>query len=157
MPRKKRAQLIREVSPDPVYNDLLVARLINKIIWEGKKAVAARLVYSAFDQLKEKKNENPLDVFKKALENIKPQMEVRSRRIGGANYQVPIEVRPQRKVALGIKWLVESARSRGEKTFANQLSNEILEALENRGNAVKKKEETHKMAEANRAFAHYKW
>ena len=135
----------------------MIAHLIAKMMWDGKKGASEKIVYQAFDLLKGKKEKEPLDLFKQAFENIKPAMEVRSRRVGGANYQVPVEVRPDRRLALGIKWLVASARSRGEKTMQERLAGEILEACENRGNAVKKKEETHKMAEANRAFAHYRW
>ncbi|MDO8526189.1 MAG: 30S ribosomal protein S7 [Deltaproteobacteria bacterium] len=157
MPRKKRVAFKRAVEEDLKFNDKLVAKLVNKIMWEGKKATAETIVYDAFDVMKEKKGQEPLEIYKKALENIKPVMEVRSRRVGGANYQVPVEVRVERKLSLGLRWLVEAARNRGEKTMHERLANELLEAFENRGNAVKKKEETHKMAEANRAFAHYKW
>ncbi|MDO8493911.1 MAG: 30S ribosomal protein S7 [Deltaproteobacteria bacterium] len=157
MPRKKRVLKRQEIGKDFVYGDVIIARLMNQLMWSGKKAVATTIVYSALDAVKETKKEEPLAIFKKALENIKPIMEVRSRRIGGANYQVPIEVRPTRKLSLGLKWLIEAARKRGEKTMSKRLAAEILEALENKGNAVKKKEETHRMAEANRAFAHYRW
>lgn len=157
MPRKKRVGLKRKIGADVKYHDALVSRLINKVMWEGKKGIAEGIVYGAFGLLSDKKKEDPLVLFKKALDNIKPQMEVRSRRVGGANYQVPVEVRTDRKLSLGLKWLVESCRKRGEKTMREKLANEILEALESRGSAVKKREETHKMAEANRAFAHYRW
>lgn len=157
MPRKKRIGLKRRVEEDLKYGDSLVTKLINCLMWRGNKGKAERIVYDAFDFLKEKKGANPLEVFKKALENIKPVMEVRSRRVGGANYQVPMEVRSDRKLSLGLRWLIEASRSRGEKTMQKKLANEILEALENKGHAVKKREETHKMAEANRAFAHYRW
>lgn len=157
MPRKKRVQLHREVEEDLKYGDRLVTRLINKVLSRGKKGVAERIVYGAFAIVQEKKEGEPLATFKKALENVKPQMEVRSRRVGGANYQIPMEVRPERKAALGIKWLVEASQSRGEKTMAQRLASEILEALENKGAAVRKREDSHRMAEANRAFAHYRW
>ncbi len=157
MPRKKRVAFKRNIESDLKYHDRLVAKLINKVMWEGKKAKAASIVYDAFDLVKSKKGQEPLDLFKKALENIKPAMEVRSRRVGGANYQVPAEVRPERRLSLGLRWLLEASRSRGEKDMQSKLAGEILDALENKGNAIKKREETHKMAEANRAFAHYKW
>ena len=147
----------RTVAEDLKYHDKLVAKFINQIMWEGKKAKAASIVYGAFDRIKEKKGQEPLELFKKALENIKPTMEVRSRRVGGANYQVPIEVRPDRRLSLGLRWLIDATRSRGEKNMEAKLAAEIMDALENKGNAMKKKEETHRMAEANRAFAHYKW
>ena len=157
MPRKKRVSLRRTVAEDLKYHDKLVAKFINQIMWEGKKAKAASIVYGAFDRIKEKKGQEPLELFKKALENIKPTMEVRSRRVGGANYQVPIEVRPDRRLSLGLRCLIDAPRSRGEKNMEAKLAAEIMDALENKGNAMKKKEETHRMAEANRAFAHYKW
>lgn len=157
MPRKKRVGLKREVDQDPKYNSLLVSKLVSRLMWQGKRSLAQRIVYDSFNILKEKKGGDPLETFKKALENVKPQMEVRSRRVGGANYQVPVEVRSERKQALSLKWLIEASRGRGEKSMHQKLANEILEALEGRGNAVKKKEDTHKMAEANRAFAHYRW
>lgn len=157
MPRKKRVGLIREIEADLKFKDSLVTKLINKIMWDGRKGKAEKVVYDAFDLLKAKKNEEPLELFKKALENVKPQMEVRSRRVGGANYQVPVEVRFSRKLSLGLKWLVAAARNRKEKSMQERLAGEIFEALENRGSAVKKREDIHKMAEANRAFAHYRW
>ena len=157
MPRKKKIGLKRDIKEDLKFRDKLVAKLINKLTWEGKKFKATTIVYDAFDILKEKKGQDPLELFKKAVENIKPVMEVRSRRVGGANYQVPVEVRPERKMALGMRWLVEASRNRGEKTMQERLAFELLEALDNKGSAVKKREETHKMAEANRAFAHYRW
>jgi len=157
MPRKKRANLRREVEADPKYHDKTVAQLISKIMFDGKRGVAEKIVYDAFAVLEEKKKEKPLDIFSKAIENIKPVMEVRSRRVGGANYQVPIEVRPTRRVSLGLRWLIEGARSRGDKSMSQKLANEILEALENKGAAIRKKEDTHRMAEANKAFAHFRW
>ena len=157
MPRKKRTTFRREVDVDLRYADPFVSRLINRIMWGGKKGGAEHIVYQAFEALKTKKKEEPLPVFKKALENIKPQMEVRSRRVGGANYQIPMEVRTERRLSLGLRWLVEASRTRGEKTMAERLAMEILEAYENKGGSVRKKEEMHRMAEANRAFAHYRW
>ena len=157
MPRKKRATFKRDIEEDLKYHDKFVAKFVNQIMHEGKKGIAEKIVYDAFDLIQEKKKEEPLALFKKALDNIKPLMEVRSRRVGGANYQVPQEVRPERKLALGLKWLIQISRERGEKTMSERLAAEILDALENKGGAVRKREDTHKMAEANRAFAHYKW
>ena len=157
MPRKKRASLKREVIPDPKYGDKLVARFITSLMWCGKKSIAEKVVYGSFDALQEKKNDDPVKLFKQALDNIKPMIEVRSRRVGGATYQVPVEVRSDRRVALGLRWLITAARSRGERTMKDRIAAELLEALENRGTAVKKREDTHKMAEANKAFAHYRW
>lgn len=143
--------------PDPKYNDHVVAKFINTIMWCGQKGTAEHITYGAFDILKEKKNDDPLKIFRQALENIKPVIEVRSRRVGGATYQVPVEVRSERRMALGFRWLIGAARARGEKTMEERLAAEILEALENKGSAIKKREDTHKMAEANKAFAHYRW
>lgn len=143
--------------PDPKYNDQLVGKFINTIMWSGQKATAEHIVYSAFDIIKEKKNDDPLKVFRQSLENIKPVIEVRSRRVGGATYQVPVEVRSERRISLGFRWLLGAARERGEKTMEDRLAAEILDALENKGAAIKKREDTHKMAEANKAFAHYRW
>ena len=158
MPRKKKVGLKRELNPDLKYGDKVVAKLINHVMFCGKKGVAEKVVYGAFHILTEKHNkEDALETFKKALENIKPQMEVRSRRVGGANYQVPVEVRSDRKLTLGLKWMIDAARTRSGKSMEEKLAIEILEALENRGAAVKKREDVHKMAEANRAFAHYRW
>lgn len=157
MPRKKRKELRRDVLPDLKYKDTLVSRLINKVMERGKKGVAEHIVYGTFRLIEERKKEEALSLFKKAIENIKPMMEVRSRRVGGANYQVPSEVRPDRKMSLTLKWLVEAARGRGEKSMTEKLAGEILDALDKKGGAVRKREDTHKMAEANRAFAHYRW
>ena len=157
MPRKKRASLKREVRPDPKFGDRGVSKLISSLMWAGKKSTSEQIVYSAFDQLQEKKNEEPIKIFKQAMEAIKPQVEVRSRRVGGATYQVPMEVRPDRKQSLALRWLINAARNRGEKSMANRLAAEILDAVDNRGGAVKKREETHRMAEANKAFAHFRW
>lgn len=148
----------REVVPDPIYNDTLVAKFVNRVMLSGKKSTAQGIVYSAIEELKGKvANEEPLAVFKKAIENCKPQLEVRSRRVGGATYQVPVDVRPSRRIALAITWLVDYARERGEKEMALRLSAELMDAFNNRGNAIKKKEDVHRMAEANRAFSHYNW
>jgi small subunit ribosomal protein S7 len=157
MPRKKRGSLKRDISPDPKYGDKLVAKFINTMMWSGKKSTAERAVYGCFDVLQEKKNDDPVKLFKQAMENIKPVIEVRSRRVGGATYQVPVEVRSDRRIALGLRWLIGAARSRKEGTVRDRLAAELLEAVENRGSAVKKREDTHKMAEANKAFAHYRW
>lgn len=156
MSRKSSAQR-RDVAPDPRYKDKLVGKFINKLMLDGKKSVASRIIYRAFQFVNEKAKDDPLKVFKEALENIKPVMEVRSRRVGGATYQVPMEVRPERRVALGIRWLLMSARERGEKSMEERLCAEILEARVSKGNAVKKRDEVHRMAEANRAFSHYRW
>ena len=154
--RKKRA-VVRDVLPDPIYNSKVVTKLINRIMLDGKKGKAEKILYDAFDMIKEKTGEEPVKVFEKALENIKPQLEVKSRRVGGSNYQVPIEVSAERSQTLGLRWLVTFTRKRGEKTTTEALAAELLDALNNTGGAVKKKEDTHKMAEANRAFAHYRW
>jgi small subunit ribosomal protein S7 len=156
MPRRKRAEK-REIKPDPKYNDYEVAKFVNKIMWDGKKSLAYKIFYKAMDIIKEKTKEDPLTVFKKALNNVKPRLEVRPRRVGGATYQIPIEVPPHRSLSLAIRWIVESARSRKGKPMAERLADEILEASRGEGPSVKKKEDTHKMAESNRAFAHYRW
>ncbi|WHH57468.1 30S ribosomal protein S7 [Petroclostridium sp. X23] len=147
----------REVLPDPMYNDKVVTKLINSIMLDGKKGVAQKVVYEAFDIIKEKSGKDPLEVFEQAMNNIMPVLEVKARRVGGATYQVPIEVRPERRQTLGLRWLTLYARNRGEKTMRERLANELLDAINNAGNSVKKKEDTHKMAEANKAFAHYRW
>jgi SSU ribosomal protein S7P len=147
----------REVMPDPIYEDVLVTKLINAVMLDGKKGIAQNIVYSAFDYIKEKTNEDPLEVFYRAMNNIMPVLEVKARRIGGANYQVPIEVRPDRRETLGLRWLVNYSRARGEKTMVERLAKEILDASNGVGASVKKREDTHKMAEANKAFAHYRW
>jgi len=156
MPRKGEVRR-REVLPDPKYHDRLVTKFINNMMYEGKKSLAERMFYDALDQIAEKTQEDPLGVFKKALDNVKPVVEVRSRRVGGATYQVPVEVRQPRRLALGMRWLVQSSRSRHEKSMAEKLANEFMDAANMRGSAVKKKEDTHRMAEANNAFAHYRW
>jgi small subunit ribosomal protein S7 len=147
----------RDVLPDPLYNDKIVTKLINNIMYDGKKSVGQKIVYGAFEILREKTGKDPLEVFETAMNNIMPVLEVKARRIGGATYQVPIEVRPDRKQALGMRWLIEFSRKRGEKTMKERLAGELLDAANNTGNSVKKREDTHKMAEANKAFAHYRW
>ncbi|MDD7393559.1 MAG: 30S ribosomal protein S7 [Eubacteriales bacterium] len=147
----------REVLPDPVYNSKLVSKLVNSIMLDGKKGVAQKIVYDAFDIVKEKTGKDPLEVYEQAMENIMPLLEVKARRVGGSNYQVPMEVRPARRQTLGLRWLTVYARNRSERTMKERLANEILDAVNNQGGAVKKKEDTHKMAEANKAFAHYRW
>jgi len=148
---------VRDVLPDPLYGSKVVTRLINNVMYDGKKGVAQKIVYGAFDIIKEKTGKDPLEAFEQALENIMPVLEVKARRVGGATYQVPIEVRPARRQTLGLRWLTNYARLRGERTMKERLANEILDAINNTGGAVKKKEDTHKMAEANKAFAHYRW
>jgi small subunit ribosomal protein S7 len=147
----------REVLPDPLYNSKVVTKLINNIMLDGKRGIAQKIVYGAFDRIAEKTGREALEVFEEALNNIMPVLEVKARRVGGATYQVPVEVRPERRQTLGLRWSVLYARQRGEKTMVERLANEILDALNNTGGAVKKKEDTHKMAEANKAFAHYRW
>lgn len=156
MPRKGHIQK-RDVLADPVYGDKVVTKLINNIMLDGKKGVAQRIVYGAFDKVAEKSGKDAMEVFQEAMNNIMPQLEVKARRIGGATYQVPIEVRPERRQTLALRWLTIYSRKRGEKTQVERLANEILDAANNAGAAVKKKDEMHKMAEANRAFAHYRW
>ncbi len=147
----------REVLPDPKYRDKLVAKLINKIMLDGKKPAAEKVTYQAFNIISEKLKDDPIKIFKDALENIKPLLEVRSRRVGGATYQVPVEVRPDRKVSLGLRWLVSHARDRSEKSMEEKLASEIMDAFQKKGGSIKKREDVHRMAEANRAFAHYRW
>ena len=147
----------RSVPPDPKYGDTLVTSCVNVIMKRGKKSLAQRIVYGAFDVLEERTGEEPLKVFKQAVENVKPVLEVRSRRVGGSTYQIPVEVTPSRRMALSLRWLIGSARSRGERGMVQRLAAELLEAYNNTGNAIKKKEDTHRMAEANKAFAHYRW
>ncbi|MGO9266945.1 MAG: 30S ribosomal protein S7 [Candidatus Binataceae bacterium] len=156
MSRKGQAR-VREASPDPKFHDRSVAKFMNVVMERGKKATAERIFYGALDLVADRSKEDGLTVFKRALENVRPAVEVRSRRVGGANYQVPVEVRPVRRSSLAMRWLVTAARARGEKSMVERLANEVLEAAANRGGAVKKREDTHRMAEANRAFAHYRW
>ena len=156
MPRRGQISK-REVLPDPMYNSQLVTKLINNVMLDGKKGVAQKIVYDAFAAVEEKSGENALDVFQKALENIMPVLEVKARRVGGSNYQVPMEVRAERRQTLGLRWLISFARTRGERTMSERLAAEILDAKVEQGGAFKKKEETHRMAEANKAFAHYRY
>ena len=147
----------REVLPDPIYNSVVVTKLVNQVMYDGKKGVAQSIVYGAFELIKEKTSRDPLEVFNEALENIMPVLEVKARRVGGATYQVPIEVRPARRQTLGLRWLINYSRTRGERTMRERLAGEIMDAANNTGNAVKKREDTHKMADANKAFAHFRW
>ena len=147
----------REILPDPMYNSVLVTKLINGVMLDGKKGVAQKVVYDAFDIIKEKTGKEPLDAFTEAMNNIMPQLEVKARRVGGATYQVPIEVRPDRRQTLGLRWLTTYSRARSERTMRERLAGEILDAINGNGGAAKKRDDTHKMAEANRAFAHYRW
>jgi small subunit ribosomal protein S7 len=156
MPRRRDVPK-RKITPDPKYKDKLVAKFTNCVMNDGKKSVAEGILYGAFDVIQARHKEEPLEVFRKALDNVKPKLEVKSRRVGGATYQVPVEVRPERRVALAMRWLVLYARERGEKTMRERLAAELVDASQLRGNAVKKKDDTHKMAEANKAFAHYRW
>ncbi len=156
MPRKGSVPK-RVLLPDPVYNDITVTRLINYIMLDGKRGIAQKIVYDAFDIIKQKTDRDALEVFREALDNIMPVLEVKARRVGGATYQVPMEVRQDRRLALGLRWLVNFTRNRGEKTMKEKLAAEILDAVNNTGASIKKKEDVHKMAEANRAFAHYRW
>ena len=158
MSRRHRAEK-REVLPDPKFGDAVLSRFMNVLMYDGKKSTAERIVYAAMDTIKRRMGQNgdPLRMFHEAMDNVKPAVEVRSRRVGGATYQVPVEVRPERRQALAIRWLIESARKRGEHTMEERLSGELLDAANNRGAAVKKREDTHRMAEANKAFSHYRW
>ena len=154
---RKRRAVKRDVLPDPVYNSKVVTKLINQIMVDGKRGKAETIVYDAFNIVKDKTNSDPNEVFVKALENVKPALEVKARRVGGANYQVPVEVKPDRAQALALRWIVNATRSRGGKTMAEKLANELIDASNETGAAVKKKDDTHRMAEANKAFAHYRW
>ena len=154
---RKRRAVKRDVLPDAIYNSKLVTKLINQVMIDGKKGTAEKIVYDAFDMIKEKTGEEAIDVFTKAMENLKPALEVKSRRVGGANYQVPVEVKPDRARALAYRWLINASRARGGHSMSENLANEIIDASEGTGAAVKKREDTHKMAEANKAFAHYRW
>ncbi len=156
MSRRHRAEK-REINPDPKFGDTVVTKFMNSIMYHGKKSTAERIVYGAFDVIEAKTRENPIEVFHAALENVMPSVEVRSRRVGGATYQVPVEVRSDRRQALAIRWLIAAARNRNETTMVDRLSGEMLDAANNRGTAVKKREDTHRMADANRAFSHYRW
>ena len=156
MSRRHRAE-IREIIPDAKFGDVVVSKFINSVMRQGKKSIAERIVYGAFDLMEQRASSDPVKVFHEAIDNVKPQLEVRSRRVGGATYQVPIDVRSQRSQALAFRWLIQNARARSEKTMTERLSGELLDASNNRGGAVKKREDTHRMAEANRAFSHYRW
>jgi len=154
--RKNRAEK-REVTADPIYNDVIISKIINKIMLDGKKSIAENILYNALDLIGEKTGEDAVDLLKQGLDNIMPVLIVKSRRVGGSNYQVPVEVDDERRLSLGLRWLVESSRKRGERTMTERFASEIIDAYNNTGGAVKKKEEMHRMAEANRAFAHYRW
>ena len=156
MSRRHRAEK-REINPDAKYGDVVLTKFMNSLMLHGKKSSAEKILYAALDQVESKISRNPVEVFHEALENVMPAVEVRSRRVGGATYQVPVEVRADRKAALAIRWLIAAARARGENTMVDRLAGEFLDAVNNRGNAVKKREDTHRMAEANRAFSHYRW
>ena len=156
MSRRRRAEK-REIIPDPKFGDLVVSKFMNSLMLKGKKSVAEGIVYGAFDRIRKKSSLDPVQVFHDALDNVKPSVEVRSRRVGGATYQVPVEVRPERRQALAIRWLISASRKRNESTMVDRLSGELMDASQNRGASVKKREDTHKMAEANRAFSHYRW
>ena len=156
MSRRRRAEK-RVILPDPKFKDLILSKFMNNLMFDGKKSVSEKIVYGAFDEIENKMKRPPLEVFHEALDNIKPSVEVRSRRVGGATYQVPVEVRPQRREALAIRWLIRASRDRNEKTMKDRLASELIDAVNTRGSAVKKKEDTHKMAEANKAFSHYRW
>jgi small subunit ribosomal protein S7 len=156
MPRRREVPK-REILADPIYNSQLVTKFVNVLMMDGKKAVAERILYDALGSIGERTGDDPMKVFKRAVENVKPAVEVKSRRVGGSTYQVPVEVRPSRRLALSMRWLIQAAAGRGEKTMRQRLAGELAEASENRGGAVKKKEDTHRMADANKAFAHYRW
>src|SRR5258707_15868443 len=156
MPRKRHIES-REALADPIYNSTLVEKFVCSMMWDGKKAVAQKIFYDSMDKIRERSGDDPLKLFKKAVENTKPLLEVKTRRVGGANYQVPVEVNPDRRTSLAIRWIVAYARGRGEKGMVDKLTNELLDAANGRGAAIKKKEDIHRMAEANKAFAHYKW
>jgi small subunit ribosomal protein S7 len=156
MPRRREVPK-RKITPDPKFRDRMVAKFTNVVMIQGKKSTAEGIVYGAFDVIQSRYKEDPLEVFRKALDSVKPRVEVKSRRVGGATYQVPVEVRPERRVALAMRWITNYARARGEKTMTERLAAELVEAAQGRGNAVKKKDDTHKMADANKAFAHYRW
>ena len=154
--RRRQAEKI-QAGPDPLYSDLLVSRFINAVMMNGKKSISQKIVYGAFDVIEERTGEQGIEVFKKAVENVAPMVEVRSRRVGGATYQVPLEVRADRRISLAFRWLIQYARARADKSMANRLANELISASRGEGGAVRKKDDTHRMAEANRAFAHYRW
>ena len=154
---RKKSQPKKNIIPDPKFNSTIIPKLINNLMYDGKKGIASKIVYDAIEKIKSKSKDEPINVFNEAINNIKPTVEVRSRRVGGATYQVPMEVRPKRAQTLAMKWIVDSAIKRNEKTMRERIANEIIDAFNNKGNAVKKREETHKMADANRAFSHFRW
>jgi small subunit ribosomal protein S7 len=156
MPRRRRAE-VREILPDPVYNSTLVEKFVNSMMWDGKKNVAQGIFYASMEKIRERSEDDPLKLFKKAVENAKPMLEVKTRRVGGANYQVPVEVSQNRRTSLALRWIIGNARTRPEKNMSEKLANELLDAANLRGGAIKKKDDVHRMAEANRAFAHYRW
>ena len=156
MPRRREVPK-RQILPDPLYNSQLITKFVNVVMVDGKKSVAEQLLYRALDVIRERTDDDPLKVFKKAVDNVKPAVEVKSRRVGGSTYQVPVEVRPSRRLALSMRWLIQSSQRRGEKTMDLRLANEFMDAAANRGAAIKKKDDTHRMADANKAFAHYRW
>ncbi len=156
MPRRREVPK-RKINPDPKFHDRLVAKFMNNMMERGKKSLAERIFYGAMDIIEKRSNEEPLKMFKRAMDNVKPVLEVKARRVGGATYQVPVEIRTQRRTALGMRWLIGYARARGEKTMVERLAAELIDAANNRGSSIKKREDTHKMAEANKAFAHYRW
>ncbi len=156
MPRKGHVP-VRDILPDPIYHDIRLSKLINNVMLDGKKGLAQKIVYGAFDLIRERSGQEPMDVFNKAVENVMPMLEVKARRVGGANYQVPIEVRPERRQTLALRWLVTYARNRGERTMKERLAAELMDAANETGGAYRRKEEIHRMADANRAFAHYRW
>jgi small subunit ribosomal protein S7 len=156
MPRRRRPEA-REILPDPVYNSTLAEKFVNSMMWDGKKAISQKIFYAAMDKIKDRSGDDPLKMFKKAVENCKPLLEVKTRRVGGANYQVPVEVSQNRRTSLAIRWILINSRSRPEKSMAEKLANELNDAANSRGGAIKKKDDVHRMAEANKAFAHYRW
>ena len=156
MPRRREVPK-REILPDPLYNSQLVTKFVNVVMKDGKKSTAERILYDALSLIEERTEEDPMKTFKKAIDNVKPQVEVKSRRVGGSTYQVPIEVRPSRRLALSMRWIISAAKTRGDKEMNIKLANELMDAAANRGNAIKKKDDTHRMADANKAFAHYRW
>ena len=156
MPRRRRPEA-REITPDPVYNSTMAEKFVNSMMWDGKKAISQQIFYKAMDKIRDRSNDDPLKLFKKAVENCKPLLEVKTRRVGGANYQVPVEVPQNRRTSLAIRWILQNARSRPEKSMPEKLANELSEAANLRGGAIKKKDDVHRMAEANKAFAHYRW
>lgn len=156
MPRKREVP-VREVLPDPIYGSVLITKFINTMMWGGKRRLAEQIFYDSMTIIEQRTKKDPLEIFKRAVENVKPLLEVKSRRVGGSTYQVPVEVAPRRRQSLAIRWVLTNSRNRGEKTMADRLANELIDAFNNRGGAVKKKDDTHRMAEANKAFAHYRW